>query len=649
MPLMDRTTAVLPLLLLGSACVPAPAASAPSANEVSEASPDLPAARPCPDIPREAVGKPKPATAIRWPSPACVARVDELLSRMTLAEKVGQMLQSDAARVRDPKDLARLGLGSVLSGGGETPGTGNTPRGWALWTRGFHQASTTSRQKIPLLYGLDAVHGHSNVKGTVIFPHNIGLGATRDPALVERVARITAIELAATGVDWTFSPVLAAAKDERWGRTYEAFGETAELAESLGVAQIRGLQGASKAPGERRVMACAKHFAGDGGTVGGRDRGDTPVDEATFLREHVAPFKAAVQANVASIMVSYSSFQGVRMHCQHHLLTEVLKRDLGFDGFLVSDWEAVDKLPGSYADKLASSVNAGLDMIMAPPNNDAFATTLASLVPTRVPKDRIDDAARRILSAKCEFGMLDSNRWPGAAEAVDDKALATVGSPEHRAVAREAVARSVVLLKNTANVLPIAKTATVLHLAGAGADDLGRQCGGWTISWQGGLGKTTTGTTLRTAITERAGSATRVTYSVDGSGAAGASLGIVVGGETPYAEYKGDRKDLSLAAEDIEALRAVKRQGIPAVLLLLTGRPLILGPALDLADAIVVAWLPGTEGQGVADVLFGDVPPTGKLGHSWPRTMNQIPINVGDKTYDPLFPYGFGLGYAAAK
>jgi beta-glucosidase len=334
------------------------------------------------------------------------------------------------------------------------------------------------------------------------------------------------------------------------------------------------------------------------------------------------------------------------MHCQHHLITEVLKRELGFDGFVVSDWEAVDKLPGSYADQLASAIDAGIDMVMAPANNDDFVSTLSGLVPNRVPQERIDDAARRILSVKCEFGLLPAAAGGGKPRfTVDEKALASIGSAEHRKVAREAVARSLVLLKNAQHTLPIPKTATTIHVAGGAAEDMGRQCGGWTISWQGNSGAPTPGTTILEAITQRAQGAAHVTHSKDGSGAAGASLAIVVGGEFPYAEYQGDRSDLSLAPEDMALLRTVKGKGVPTVLVLLTGRPLILGPALDLADAIVVAWLPGTEGQGVSDVLFGDVPPTGKLGHTWPRKMSDIPINVGDKVYDPLFPYGFGLGY----
>jgi beta-glucosidase len=604
---------------------------------------------PCPAVPADAVSKPRPPASIRWPGAACVARGDQLLARMTLREKIGQMVQPDARRVTSRADVARFGFGSILCGGDSDPPAGNSARDWALWVADFHGASLESRLHVPVLFGIDGVHGHNNVVGAVLFPHQVGLGATRDPALVERVARVAALELAATGIDWTFAPVMAAARDERWGRTYEAFGETAELAESLGAAAIRGFQNAP--PGEPRVLACAKHFAGDGGTLGGRDRGDTVVDDGTLDALHLRQYRAAVAAGVGSIMVSYSSVRALKMHCNHHLLTEVLKHEMGFDGFLVSDWEAIDQLPGSYPEEVASAVDAGVDMIMAPKSYETLVETLAGLVPSRVPEARIDDAARRILSVKCEMGGLDGARFQrdaAGAVAVDEKLLCAVGSPAHRDVAREAVRRSLVLLKNDRGALPLARSAPRIHLAGLGADDLGRQCGGWTVSWQGGSGPVTTGTTLREAITTLASPKTRVTYSKDGSGAEGASAVVVVGGEAPYAEWKGDRADLTLDAEDLAALQAAKKSGAPVVLVLLTGRPLILGPALDLADAILVAWLPGTEGLGVADVLFGDAPPTGKLGHSWPRRMIDVPLNVGDPVYDPLFPYGFGLTYAAA-
>jgi beta-glucosidase len=569
------------------------------------------------------------ATPEGTPAPPGARDVEALLADMTLDEKIGQMTQADRSFLRDEGDIGTYFLGSVLSGGGSSPADPTAP-GWADMVDRYQAIALRTRLQIPLLYGVDAVHGHNNVRGAVIFPHNIGLGCTRDAALVEQVARATAEEVAATGIYWTFSPCIAVARDERWGRTYESFGETPELVSEMGAAEVRGYQS--------RILACAKHYLADGGTAGGRDQGDARIDEATLRAIHLPGYRAAVGAGVATVMASFSSWNGEKMHGNRYLLTDVLKGELGFPGFLVSDWGGIDQLPGDYATDVATAVNAGIDMVMVPDVYPEFVSTLRTAVQQgRVPQSRIDDAVRRILRAKVEAGVFDH---PYADRAL----LQQVGSDAHRQVAREAVRRSLVLLRND-GVLPLSKMPRRLHVAGKNADDLGSQCGGWTITWQGGTGPITTGTTILQGIRAAVLGGAEVTYSRDGSGAAGAEAGVVVIGETPYAEGVGDRDDLSLDPEDVAAVRAVKEAGVPTVVVLVSGRPMILGDVLGMADALVAAWLPGTEGAGVADVLFGDVAPTGRLSRSWPRAMSQVPINVGDPGYDPLFPYDYGLTY----
>jgi len=578
------------------------------------------------------------------------ARAGALLATMTLDEKIGQMTQADINALYQREDITRYALGSVLSGGSSDPADGNSARNWADLVDDCLARAEATRLRIPLLYGIDAVHGHNNILGATIFPHNIGLGATRDAALVEEIARLTALEMTATGTRWAFAPGVIVGRDERWGRTYESYGEDPALVATLGAAAIRGLQTA-QLDGPTAVLACAKHFLGDGGTTGGQDQGDTVCDEATLRRLFLPPYAAAVRAGVGSIMVSYSSWNGLKMHGNRHLLTEVLKGELGFAGFLVSDWAAIDQLPGDFKAEIETAINAGLDMIMIPNGRNGrrntyveFITDLKALVQEgRVPPARIDDAVRRILRVKLAMNLADRPR-------ADRRLLAELGSPAHRAVARRAVRESLVLLKNDHHVLPLAKTAHRLVLAGNGADDLGRQCGGWTISWQGTPGKVTEGgTTILEAFRQAAGPGCEVAYSADGTGAQGADAVVVVLAEDPYAEGAGDRRDLTLPPAQLAVLRQAKAGGAPVVLVLLSGRPLILGEALDLADAVVAAWLPGTEGRGVTDVLFGDCAPTGRLSFSWPRNMAQIPVNVGDAGYDPLFPFGFGLTFDGQK
>jgi beta-glucosidase len=580
-----------------------------------------------------------------FPTPACVDKATALLAMMTGDEKIAQLHQVERANTT-AGDITQYGVGSVYSQGGSGPTT-NTPIGWADMIDGFRMASYASRLKIPVIYGLDTVHGAGPVKGATVFPHNIGLGATRDPALVEEVAAAVAEETAGAGADFPFAPVVAVARDERWGRTYEAFGETVELASAMGVAYTNGFQ---KRSGAFKVLANAKHFLGDGGTANGVNNADTSGDETALRALHLTPYQAVVGAGVGSIMASYSSWQGTRMHANTAMLTGVLKGDLGFAGFVGSDYN------GCYQNGVtaASCLNAGVDMFMTFGKTAAqFLTDIRPLVGSAVPQTRVDDAVKRILTVKCEMGLLD-----GAPHLVDRALTAQIGSDAHRAVARRAVAASLVVLKNEGGTLPLSKDSAGIALGGKTADDIGNQCGGWTVTWQGMTGAVTTGgTTVRQAL--EAALPGRVSYAVDGSATGnGTTVGIAVIGETPYSEGCGDiptpvdgsycvnrPHTLGLDAADVQVVQRMKQAGLKVVVVLVAGRPMIIDSIVDWADAIVVAWLPGTEGAGVTDVLFGDVHPAGKLPHSWPRSMDQIPINQGDANYDPLFPYAYGLTY----
>jgi beta-glucosidase len=581
-------------------------------------------------------------------------QVAALLARMTLAEKIGQMTQPDQMFLKDPSDIETLFLGSVLSGGDSDPKT-NTVEDWADMYDRYQAHAVKTRLRIPLLYGVDAVHGHSNVIGAVIFPHNVGLGATRDPKLVEEIGRLTALEVRATGINWAFAPCVTVPQDERWGRAYEGFGEEPKLVAELGEAAVRGMQGPSlRSP--TRVLACAKHFVGDGGTTYGTglpdknqpdghfplDRGDTRLSEADLKRIHMQGYVTAIRAGVASIMPSYSSWNGEKLSGQKHLLTDVLKGELGFEGFLISDYNAIDELPGDYVGQIGQSVNAGMDMFMVPQRYREFIETLTTLVKSgKVPMSRIDDAVTRILRVKFAMGLMESGRPLKA----DRRLMDSFGSAAHRAVARQAVRESLVLLKNERAALPLSRKAKRIHVAGASADDLGNQCGGWTIKWQGQSGPITQGTTVLAALRQLAGPDTQITYSTDGSGAEGADAVVVVVGETPYAEMFGDRRTLELSKGDADTIAQAKKADIPVVVVLFSGRPLVITDALAAADAFVAAWLPGTEGLGIADVLFGDYKPTGKLPVTWPTSIDQLPINLGDAKYEPLFPFGYGLTY----
>jgi len=561
---------------------------------------------------------------------------------MTLDEKVGQMTQVDMNALQDKEDVRKFALGSMLSGGNSAPAD-NTAKAWAKAYDEYQSLALKTRLHIPLLYGIDAVHGNNHLDDAVIFPHNIGLGATHNPQLVESASRVTALEVKGTGIGWAFAPCIAVARNERWGRTYESFGETPELVAPLGAAAVRGLQG-GKLADPASVLACAKHFLGDGGTTDGIDQGNTVCDEATLRKIFLPGYIAAIKAGVESIMVSYSSWNGVKMHANKPLLTDVLKGELGFKGFLISDWAAIDQISPNYTNDVEVSINAGLDMIMIPfgpgqqNNYVEFISILKQLaVSGKIPMTRMDDAVRRILRVKFQMGLFDH-------PFTDPALTAQVGSAEHREVARQCVRASLVLLKNQNHLLPFSKHVAHLAVVGRAADDLGIQCGGWTIDWQGKPGKiSVSGMTILEAIRKTVAPDAKVTFSPDGTGLAGMDTVLVVIGEQPYAEMKGDRSDLNLPAEDRALIQRAKSAGAPVLTILISGRPLILGSALDDSDAFVAAWLPGTEGQGVADMLFGDYHPTGKLSRHWPGSMAQVPTGAG--TEPPIFPDGFGITY----
>jgi beta-glucosidase len=611
-------------------------------------------------------------------------RVADLLSRMTLEEKIGQMTQAERAAVTDdPTLIAQWQLGSILSGGGSTPAE-NTPAAWLAMVNGFQAQALTTRLQIPMIYGVDAVHGHGNLYGATVFPHNIGLGSTRDPRLVEEIGRATAAEVRATGIPWNFSPCLCVTRDERWGRSYESFGEDPALVASM-TSYIDGLQGRSLAS-DSSVLATAKHFAGDGDTEFDEavaqsnegkewfdqkytiDQGVTVTNRRDFERIDMAPYVQAIdRRHVGSVMPSFSSVDwtedGVgnptKMHANRDLITGRLKQQAGFGGFVISDWEGIHQIPdpadptngGLTAYKVRTGVNAGTDMFMEPNTAKQFEDLLLAEVQAgRVSRARIDDAVRRILAKKFELGLFER---PFAS----DDNLDQVGSRAHRALARTAVARSQVLLKNSRNLLPLAPRGDI-YVAGRNADDIGNQAGGWTIQWQGVSGDTIPGTTILEGIRQVAPRAD-VTYSADASAPmAGADVGIVVVGETPYAEGYGDvdgpecgfcspaqleEKSLSLLPADVAVIDKVCGAVSKCVVLVVSGRTQVLTDQLGEMDALVASWLPGSEGAGVADVLFGRQPFTGRLSVSWPRSEDQVPINVGDRNYHPLFPYGWGL------
>lgn len=600
------------------------------------------------------------------PDPQLEARIDQLLAQMSLEQKVAQMIQADIGSITEA-DIREFRIGSVLNGGGQTPNNkvDASPREWAVFADKLFQASLIpepGKVPIPLMWGVDAVHGHGNVVGATLFPHNIALGATRNPALAQKIAAATAVEVAATGIDWNFAPSVAVARDIRWGRTYESFSEDPALVAQMGAAVVAGLQGPVGNAGfldPFHVLATAKHYIGDGGTLFGDDQGQTQGDEAELIRLHLPGYVAAIESGVQTIMASYSGWSGVNSHANKRLLTDLLKDHLGFDGFVVSDWQGIAHIHGCSIDSCPIAINAGVDLFMipnAPDWKNFYRNTLAQVWTGIIPVSRIDDAVRRILRVKLRAGL-----WKKPSPAYRLPALQPelVGHPAHRELARQAVRESLVLLKNN-GVLPLRADQTLL-VAGPGADNLSMQSGGWSVTWQGRdvpnahfPGATSVFAGIEQAARAAGG---RALLSVDGAITTPVDAAIVVFGELPYAESNGDIQNLDtleLETRDKRALRLMrqlKSQGIPVVAVLLSGRPLWVNPALNAADAFVAAWQPGTEGAGVADVLLRL--PDGKVNHdlkgrlpfSWPKDPCDAQTNIGDEDYAPLFPVGFGLTY----
>jgi beta-glucosidase len=572
-------------------------------------------------------------------------RVTALLGQMTIDEKIGQMTQIEKNAI-DATNAAAFNLGSILSGGGGFPSP-NTPEAWYDMVDAYQQAALGTRLGIPIIYGVDAVHGHNNVEGATIFPQNVGMGATNDPGLVEQACGATALEMNATGVRWTFGPVVAVPQDIRWGRTFEGYGEQTDLVSKLGAACVEGLQGTDlSTPGT--AVATAKHFIGDGGTAFGTstasgptgpyllDQGVDEIDVATLLDLFLPPYQAALDHGARIVMTSYSSTAAGKVHGDRHLITDVLKGQLGFTGFVVSDWGGVDQVvPGDYSASLGQAINAGIDMVMVPTDYVRFITTMKSLAQAGTIKgDRIDDAVGRILRVKFEMGLFE-NPMPAAGKESE------VGSEAARTLARTAVAESAVLLKTGPNLLPIASGKKVL-LAGEGADDIGIQSGGWTITWQGSSGQITPGTTLQGALSDKLGD--DLTYDRNGTfpADAKADIGIVVVAERPYAEGVGDSATLALPNVDVALVAKMRPHVTTLIVVVMSGRPVALDDVAP-ADAVVAAWLPGTEGAGLADVLLGDKPFVGTTPYTWPKTPEDAP-RVGKAACDgAVYPVGYGL------
>jgi beta-glucosidase len=585
-------------------------------------------------------------------SPEVETKIDALLAQMTLEEKVGQMAQAEKNSIT-PAEVTAYSIGSVLSGGGGNPEP-NTPENWHGLVSGYLQAARESRLGIPLIYGVDAVHGHNNVVNAVIFPHNIGLGATRDPEIVEKIGHATAKEILATAAQWNFAPAVSVPQDIRWGRTYEGYSEDTALVTEMALAYLKGLQAPTES-GEW-VLPSVKHFVGDGGTDWGSskpmewasgdnwqgptdvfkiDQGDMTVDEETVRQVHLAPYVAAVESGVLNIMVSFSSWNGTKMHAHRYLLTDVLKGEYGFEGFLVSDWMAINQIHEDFYTCVVESINAGLDMIMVPFDFKQFIeATLSAVQKGDIPQERIDDAVRRILRAKFALGLFEQAELPAYQEGV-------LGAEAHRQIAAEAVKKSLVLLKNEGNALPLQADAPVL-VAGEAADDIGLACGGWTISWQGGSGPITQGTSLLSGLKAIGGDA--VIYQANGEFGEKSTTGVVVVAENPYAEGMGDNGSLSLTDDQRALIQRTREHVDKLVLVVYSGRPIIISDVVDLCDAIVAAWLPGSEAAAIAEVLYGQQAFTGKLSFSWPRSIEQIPLSaLKASETPPQWAFGHGL------
>lgn len=611
-----------------------------------------------------------PAPRVHWPSvhsaekpdPAIEARITRIMARMSLEEKVGQTIQADISSVT-PEDLKTYKLGSIQAGGNSAPGGDNKapPQVWMKLADDFWKDSQSANwhgEKIPLIYGIDAVHGHGNIVGATLFPQNIGLGAMRDPDLIKKIGQVTAEEMAATGFDWDYSPTLAVVRDDRWGRTYEGFSEDPSVVRSYAGKMVEGLQGTPATKdflGPRHVVSTAKHFVGDGGTAGGKDQGDNPSSPQEIRDIHGAGYPPAIQAGVQTVMASFSSIRGEKMAANKALLTGALKQDMHFDGFLIDDWNAHGQVPGCTTTDCPAAMNAGIDMYMTPDSwKGMYASVLREVKDGTIPMSRLDDAVRRILRVKLRAHLFEKGA-PSTRPLAGHYEL--LGSSEHRAVARQAVRESLVLLKNEHQLLPLSPNANIL-VAGD-PDNISKQSGGWTITWQGsGLtnadfpGGTSIWAGINKAVSAAGGTAT---LSPDGSFTRKPDVAVVVFGEDPYAEFVGDRpKSLEFSPADkssLELLKKLQADGIPTVSVFLSGRPMWINPELNASDAFVAAFLPGSEGEGVADVLFRKPDGSinydfrGKLSYSWPKRPDQTPLNVGQKNYDPLFAFGYGLRY----
>jgi len=592
--------------------------------------------------------------------PAIEARIDVILGQMTLEQKVGQTIQADSGSVT-PEDVRNYRLGSVLSGGNSAPGPlpyADT-EAWLAAADEYYLSSIDPegvKIAIPIIWGIDAVHGHANLLGATIFPHNIGLGAARNPELIQEIAEVTARELIVSGHDWTFAPTLAAPRDDRWGRSYEGFSESPDIIASYSANIVKGLQGTFGEPsfmGDARVISAAKHFLADGGTENGADQGDSLISEEDLRDIHAAGYIPALEAGVQSVMASFSSWQGIKMTGNRQLLTDVLKNRMGFQGFVVSDWNAHGQIPGCTNTDCAAAFNAGIDMFMAPDSwKGLYESTLQHVKDGTITTERLDDAVRRILRVKLQSGVFDKGT-PSTRPLAGDTSI--LGSSAHREVARRAVRESLVLLKNQDQLLPLDAGQTVL-VVGQGADSIAKAAGGWTLSWQGGThtnDEFPNGQTILDGIRETVTAAGgRVIFDADGKSAQEADIVIAVYGEKPYAEFQGDRSNLDFEPDtfDTSLLNTFKQKGLPVISVFLSGRPMWVNPELNASDAFIAAWLPGSEGGGIADMLFRTDPAydfTGKLSFSWPQTAIQTDLNVGDADYDPLFAYGYGLSYGS--
>ena len=604
-----------------------------------------------------------PSTAIspdHWPTitplpldPDIEAQIDDILPKLTLEQKVGQVIQADNGSVT-PEEVKKYRLGSVLSGGNSAPGPlpyADT-KTWLEMADRYYNASIDEEGvevAIPCIWGIDAVHGHANLTGAIVFPHNVGLGAMHNPDLIEKIAMVTAHELTVSGHDWTFAPTLAVPQDVRWGRSYEGFSEDPDIVKSYASRIAIGLQGRFGEEGfmgDGHVISCAKHFLADGATEGGVDQGDAKISEADLRDVHAAGYYAAIPAGVQTVMASFSSWQGRKLHGDKELLTDVLKGRLGFNGFVVGDWNGHGQVPGCTNTDCPQSLNAGLDMFMAPDSwKGLYESTLKHVESGTIPMSRLDDAVRRILRVKIASGIFTKGA-PSTRKNAGDESL--LGLPEHRAIARQAVRESMVLLKNNHGVLPLDASQTIL-VVGDGAESISKACGGWTLSWQG-TGHSNdafpNGETILAGIQEAVDLAGgRVIYASEGKSDIQADVVIAVYGEDPYAEFQGDLKNFDFVPTgfNVNLLSEYKSKGIPVVSVFLSGRPLWCNPELNQSDAFIAAWLPGTEGGGISDLLFQRDPSydfTGKLSFSWPST-----AIAGDES-EPLFSLGYGLTYS---